>query len=461
MIAGAGARERQPRRRKPTGFGVSLATCGGSRASGRSRCSTSRRSCSSWPSGSCSTSFPNDATGSATSGWARSSPACCGAARSRGSPGMMARNAQIQDRSTARSRVVVVFLLWVYVSSVILMYGVEFTAAHYRARRRHRRSTPPTATDDMMSRANRLASEQSPYLLQHKDNPVDWYPVGRRGLRARAGRGQADLPVGRLLDVPLVPRDGARELRERRGRRRCSTAHFVSIKVDREERPDVDRVYMTFVQATTGSGGWPMSVWLTPALEPFYGGTYFPPTSAVGHGPGFVEILEEIARAWREERGKVDAVGVDDRRAAADASAQPAGGEPACPATDALDARGRRSSRPPSTARRGGFGDAPKFPRPSELLFLLREHARTGDGRAARHGAAHAAGDGARRHARPPRRRLPSLLGGRRLARAALREDALRPGAARAGLPRGGAGRPATASTPTSPPTRSTTSGAT
>ena len=91
-------------------------------------------------------------------------------------------------------------------------------------------------------------------------------------------------------------------------------------------------------------------------------------------------------------------------------------------------------------ARRGGFGDAPKFPRPSELLFLLREHARTGDDRRARHGAVHAARDGARRHARPPRRRLPSLLGGRRLARAALREDALRPGAARARLPRGGAG---------------------
>ena len=82
-------------------------------------------------------------------------------------------------------------------------------------------------------------------------------------------------------------------------------AHFVSIKVDREERPDVDRVYMLFVQATTGSGGWPMSVWLTPALQPFYGGTYFPPTSRWGR-PGFVEILTELARAWREERDKLE-----------------------------------------------------------------------------------------------------------------------------------------------------------
>src|ERR1700752_3337947 len=80
--------------------------------------------------------------------------------------------------------------------------------------------------------------------------------------------------------------------------------HFVNIKVDREERPDVDRVYMTFVQATTGSGGWPMSVWLTPELKPFYGGTYFPPTSRWGR-PGFVDVLQELARVWREERGRV------------------------------------------------------------------------------------------------------------------------------------------------------------
>ncbi len=80
--------------------------------------------------------------------------------------------------------------------------------------------------------------------------------------------------------------------------------HFVSIKVDREERPDVDRVYMTFVQATTGSGGWPMSVWLTPSLQPFYGGTYFPPTGRWGK-PGFADVLQEIARVWREERDKV------------------------------------------------------------------------------------------------------------------------------------------------------------
>ena len=129
--------------------------------------------------------------------------------------------------------------------------------------------------------------------------------MGPGRVRPGAPREQADLPVGRLLDVPLVPRDGARELREPGDRRGAQSRYFVSIKVDREERPDVDRVYMTFVQATTGSGGWPMSVWLTPTLEPFYGGTYFPPEARWGR-PGFVEILEEIARVWREEQPKVE-----------------------------------------------------------------------------------------------------------------------------------------------------------
>jgi len=97
--------------------------------------------------------------------------------------------------------------------------------------------------------------------------------------------------------------------------------HFVSIKVDREERPDVDRVYMTFVQVTTGSGGWPMSVWLTPSLQPFYGGTYFPPTSKWGK-PGFVDVLEEIARVWREERDKVEQSAATIKRERLDAFAE-------------------------------------------------------------------------------------------------------------------------------------------
>jgi len=151
---------------------------------------------------------------------------------------------------------------------------------------------------------------------------------------------------------------------------------FVSIKVDREERPDVDRVYMTFVQATTGSGGWPMSVWLTPELKPFFGGTYFPPETRYNR-PGFVEILQAIARAWRDERPRIEQSASDllGRMQAAASSSPPATG---APSADVL-AYGVASFAQSYDARHGGFGSAPKFPRPSELLFLLREHARTKD----------------------------------------------------------------------------------
>ena len=152
-------------------------------------------------------------------------------------------------------------------------------------------------------RTNRLIDEKSPYLLQHAHNPVDWYPWGPEAFeKARIG-GQADLSFHRLLDLPLVPRDGARVLRKR-GHRRAHEPHFVAIKVDREERPDVDRIYMAFVQATTGGGGWPMSVWLTPDLKPFFGGTYFPPEQRYGH-PGFPMVLERVAEAWRQDRDRI------------------------------------------------------------------------------------------------------------------------------------------------------------
>src|SRR5260221_357018 len=151
--------------------------------------------------------------------------------------------------------------------------------------------------------------------------------------------------------------------------------HFVSIKVDREERPDVDRVYMTFVQATTGSGGWPMSVWLTPDLKPFYGGTYFPPTSRWGR-PGCVDILEDIARVWRagSEKVRQSAEALTTQLRGAGRTAPGA----AVPEPEALE-RTVAQFRQSFDSRHGGFGDAPKFPRPSELLFLLREFARTGD----------------------------------------------------------------------------------
>jgi hypothetical protein len=152
---------------------------------------------------------------------------------------------------------------------------------------------------------------------------------------------------------------------------------FISIKVDREERPDVDRVYMAFVQATTGAGGWPMSVWLTPDLRPFYGGTYYPPEGQWGR-PGFRDVLTEIARAWREERSQIlESAGEITARLAemARPDASVSDGLPSPEVLTTIVGQFKGSF----DRRRGGFGDAPKFPRPSELLFLLREYARVQD----------------------------------------------------------------------------------
>jgi len=225
--------------------------------------------------------------------------------------------------------------------------------------------------------SNRLASAQSPYLLQHQDNPVDWFPWGEEAFaRARAEDKPIFLSVG--YSTCHWCHVMAHESFESAEVAAVLNAGFISIKVDREERPDVDRVYMTFVQATTGSGGWPMSVWLTPSLEPFYGGTYFPPTSRWGR-PGFVEILQELQRAWREDRDKIEASAssILGRLKTYGQSDGSGGGAGRTPGTEALD-RAVSEFEAAFDRRRGGFGNAPKFPRPSELLFLLREHARTG-----------------------------------------------------------------------------------
>jgi uncharacterized protein YyaL (SSP411 family) len=221
--------------------------------------------------------------------------------------------------------------------------------------------------------ANRLASEQSPYLLQHKDNPVDWRPWGSEAFDvARRENKPIFLSIGYSTCHWCHVMEG--ESFENREIADLLNRQFVSIKVDREERPDVDRVYMTFVQVTTGSGGWPMSVWLTPSLQPFYGGTYFPPSSKWGK-PGFVDVLQEIARVWREERDKVEQSAATITERLRSLRSQSALGPVPPPAV--LD-RAVEEFAVAFDRRRGGFGQAPKFPRPSELLFLLREHARTG-----------------------------------------------------------------------------------
>ncbi len=224
---------------------------------------------------------------------------------------------------------------------------------------------------------NRLASSSSPYLLQHAGNPVGWYPWGEEAFAAAR---RDDKPI--FLSVGYSTCHWchvmAHESFESPAIAALLNEHFVPVKVDREERPDVDRVYMTFVQATTGTGGWPMSVWLTPDLRPFYGGTYFPPESRYGR-PGFVDLLRELARLWREDRERVLASAESVHEQLARAAAGRPG--PRVPPPTVL-ARGVEELRSEFDDRYGGFGRAPKFPRPSELLFLLREHARTGDGRA-------------------------------------------------------------------------------
>ena len=220
---------------------------------------------------------------------------------------------------------------------------------------------------------NRLAEEQSPYLLQHKDNPVDWYPWGEAAFEsARRENKLIFLSVGYSTCHWCHVME--HESFEDAGIAAVLNQDYVSIKVDREERPDVDRVYMTFVQATTGSGGWPMNVWLTPSLEPFYGGTYFPPTARWGR-PGFTEILEEVARVWREEPDKVlqSASSIVERLRSLGGRS----GNPVMPGTGVLEV-GVEEFASSFDRVRGGFGDAPKFPRPSELLFLFREYRRTG-----------------------------------------------------------------------------------
>ncbi len=221
---------------------------------------------------------------------------------------------------------------------------------------------------------NRLARERSPYLLQHAQNPVEWFAWGDEAFaKARAENKPIFLSIGystchwcHVMEHESFENDAVAAV---------MNEHYVSIKVDREERPDVDRVYMTFVQATTGSGGWPMSVWLTPDLKPFYGGTYFPPSSLYGR-PGFTDILREIARVWQTERDKVtqSADAVTNQLRTLEQVAPTA----AIPSADVL-AQTVLQFKESFDHRNGGFGDAPKFPRPSELLFLLREHARTGD----------------------------------------------------------------------------------
>jgi len=219
---------------------------------------------------------------------------------------------------------------------------------------------------------NRLAQEKSPYLLQHAHNPVDWYPWGEEAF-AKARRENKPIFLSIGYSTCHWCHVMAHESFEKEEVAAIMNREFVNIKVDREERPDVDRVYMTFVQATTGSGGWPMSVWLTPNLQPFVGGTYFPPDDRYGQ-PGFRKVLERIAAAWKQDHEKI----VDQSSKIISALRESQTAQPAAAGKidiKILETAYEQFARSYDT-QEGGFSNAPKFPRPVTLNFLSRFYAR-------------------------------------------------------------------------------------
>jgi uncharacterized protein YyaL (SSP411 family) len=216
---------------------------------------------------------------------------------------------------------------------------------------------------------NRLAKEKSPYLLQHAQNPVDWMPWGEEAFtKART----EDKPV--FLSVGYSTCHWCHVMEHESFESAAIAAflneHFVSIKVDREERPDVDQVYMTFVQATTGHGGWPMSVWLTPELRPFTGGTYFPPTDVPGR-PGFITVLRRIAELWKSDRKQIEEKAQSLLTALREAETETIAAQPEGWTAEKAVQLGLTQFGRMFDSRHGGFGSAPKFPRPVNLQFLL------------------------------------------------------------------------------------------
>ena len=221
---------------------------------------------------------------------------------------------------------------------------------------------------------NRLAQETSPYLLQHKNNPVDWYPWGEEALeKARA----EDKPI--LLSVGYSACHWChvmeRESFEDEATAEIMNKHFVNIKVDREERPDVDSIYMSAVQAMTRHGGWPMTVFMTPDGAPFYGGTYFPPVPSRGM-PSFKQVLLSLAEAYANRREEVLASAENVREFLKESSTASI---PRSEVSEGLLAHAANALAGQIDNRFGGFDGAPKFPQAMNLEVLLRHHKRTGD----------------------------------------------------------------------------------
>ncbi|MHB8520572.1 MAG: thioredoxin domain-containing protein [Limisphaerales bacterium] len=232
-------------------------------------------------------------------------------------------------------------------------------------------SSPPSP----QAHTNHLAREKSPYLLQHAHNPVDWYAWGEEAFaKARAEKKPIFLSIGYSTCHWCHVME--RESFENETVAAYLNEHFVSIKVDREERPDVDKIYMTAVQAMTGEGGWPLNSFLTPDLKPFYGGTYFPPDNRYGR-PGFLQLLQKINDLWQHDRDRLAQSAAELHGRLREVSEQEATTglllTPALLRTAAMQFKSEYDSH------HGGFGGAPKFPRPSQPAFLLRYGERSHD----------------------------------------------------------------------------------
>ncbi|MFZ4115532.1 MAG: thioredoxin domain-containing protein [Chthoniobacterales bacterium] len=227
---------------------------------------------------------------------------------------------------------------------------------------------------------NHLANSSSPYLLQHASNPVEWYPWGEEAFtQARLEQKPIFLSIG--YSTCHWCHVMAHESFENEMIAALLNEHFICIKVDREERPDIDRLYMSYVQAFTGGGGWPMSVWLTPTLKPFFGGTYFPPQNAYGR-LGFPSVLLQLAQLWKEKREQVEQESIRTMRLLEQVAKKELALfsiEKELPLQRAFEEFSESFDE-----TWGGFGAAPKFPRPSVLFFLLR-YAHTHDDENGRH----------------------------------------------------------------------------
>jgi len=223
--------------------------------------------------------------------------------------------------------------------------------------------------------ANELIREKSPYLLQHAHNPVDWFPWGEKAFtKARTENKPIFLSIGYSTChwCHVMERESFEDAKIGAFLR----DHFVSIKVDREERPDVDKIYMTFVQSTTGGGGWPLNVFLTPERKPFFGGTYFPPDNRYGRG-SFLAVLQQIAKVWTE-RGPEIVASAEEIHARLELATAQGRSEKSPLSAKALE-QAANLFKQAYDPQNGGFGTAPKFPQPSMPALLLRCAKRFGD----------------------------------------------------------------------------------